>query len=68
MVTGKKTLMGGTVRSCGDHRIAMSAAVASIACEGPVVVEGAEAVQKSYPAFWDDFALLGGRVLLENSD
>ena len=68
VVTGKKTLMGGTVRSCGDHRIAMSAAVASIACEGPVVVEGVEAVQKSYPAFWDDFALLGGRVLLENSD
>ena len=51
-------LIGGTVESCNDHRIAMSAAVASILCRGRVTVTGAEAVSKSYPRFWEDFAAL----------
>ncbi|MCD8344231.1 MAG: 3-phosphoshikimate 1-carboxyvinyltransferase, partial [Oscillospiraceae bacterium] len=53
------------VSSCNDHRIAMSAAVASIACTGSVTVDGAEAVGKSYPAFWDDFESLGGCITRE---
>ena len=32
-----------------------------------VVVVGAEAVNKSYPAFWSDFTSLGGKVSLEES-
>ena len=59
--TGAK-LRGGTIDSCNDHRIAMSAAVASIICEGTVTVLTAQAVRKSYPAFWEDFARLGGCV------
>lgn len=51
--------------SCQDHRIAMSAAIASIACENEVVITGAEAVRKSYPAFWEDFKKLGGKVIIE---
>ena len=66
VVTGREKLTGGAVSSENDHRIAMSAAVASIACQRPVTVRGAQAVNKSYPAFWDDLALLGGRVLLED--
>ena len=58
-------LRGGTVNSYGDHRIAMSAAVAAIASIGEVVVENAECVNKSYPAFWEDYAALGGKVRLE---
>ena len=61
-VHGSDTLRGGTVDSFGDHRIAMSAAVAAIACKGPVTVLGAEAVEKSYPAFWADYRRLGGMV------
>lgn len=57
-------LTGGTVDAMGDHRIAMMAAVASISCTGPVTIFGAEAVDKSYPGFWRDFASLGGRVEL----
>ena len=53
LIRGGRPLTGGTVNSCGDHRIAMSAAVASALCD--VTVEGAEAVNKSYPKFWDDF-------------
>lgn len=48
---GKK-LTGGTVDGAGDHRIVMSAAVAAAVCSGPVVITGAEAVNKSYPGFF----------------
>jgi 3-phosphoshikimate 1-carboxyvinyltransferase len=40
----------------------MAAAVLGVACEGPVRVLGAEAVEKSYPAFWADYRRLGGEV------
>ena len=54
------TVHGGTVDSCGDHRIAMAAAIASTVSDGPVIVTGAECVAKSYPGFWEDFKKLGG--------
>lgn len=54
-------LRGGRVSAWNDHRIAMSMAVASLVCREPVLVEGCESVKKSYPSFWQDFALLGGR-------
>lgn len=66
VVTGRERLTGGELDSANDHRIAMSAAVAALACEGPVVLHGAQAVNKSYPAFWTDYARLGGRVALED--
>jgi 3-phosphoshikimate 1-carboxyvinyltransferase len=49
-------LAGGRADARGDHRIAMAAAVASLACEGPVVIEGAECVAKSWPGFFEDLA------------
>lgn len=58
-------MTGGDVDAFGDHRIAMMAAIASIACAGEVVIRGAEAVNKSYPDFWRDFSSLGGQVSLE---
>ena len=54
-------LRGGRVSAWNDHRIAMSMAVASLVCREPVLIEGSESVKKSYPGFWQDFALLGGR-------
>ncbi len=66
VVTGTGRLAGGAVDSANDHRIAMSAAVAAAACTGPVVIAGAQAVNKSYPGFWTDYATLGGRVTLED--
>ena len=44
---------------------AMLAAAAAPWCTGPVKIIGAEAVDKSYPGFWLDFASLGGYVSLE---
>ncbi len=60
MIVRGRRLSGGACDSFGDHRIAMSAAVASAQCAGPVSVTGAEAVEKSYPRFWEDFTALGG--------
>ena len=54
VIHGTGALRGGTVDSCNDHRIAMSAAVAASLCNDPVTVKGAQCVQKSYPAFWAD--------------
>ena len=51
---------GGIVDSVNDHRIAMSAAIASTVCTEPVTILGAEAVKKSYPHFWEEFSRLGG--------
>lgn len=55
-------LRGGVVNSENDHRIAMSAAIASCFCSRQVTVLDAGAVSKSYPGFWRDFAALGGRI------
>jgi len=59
-VTGS-SLEGGTVSSANDHRIAMSAAIASLRCNGDVTIETAEAVSKSYPDFYEKFIMLGGK-------
>lgn len=47
-------LTGGTVDACGDHRIAMLAAIASARCD--VRLRGAECVEKSDPHFWQTLA------------
>jgi len=61
VIQGKNKLQGGAVQSFGDHRIAMAAAVLSGACSNPVTIQNAEAVNKSYPAFFNDFqTALGG--------
>lgn len=54
-------LVGGTVDSVNDHRIAMSAAIAAIRCTEPITILGAQCVQKSYPKFFDEYRRLGGR-------
>jgi 3-phosphoshikimate 1-carboxyvinyltransferase len=61
LVTGG-TPTGGVVDSANDHRIAMLAAVLATRATGPVTIQGAECTAKSYPAFWEDFARLGGTV------
>ena len=53
-------LTGGIVNSMNDHRIAMSAAIAATFCTEPVVVLGAQCVEKSYPKFFEEYRRLGG--------
>ena len=62
VINGKKTLAGGETESYNDHRIAMAAAVAAVKCENAVIIRSAEAVNKSYPEFWNDYNKLGGNA------
>ena len=62
IIRGKETLAGGTIDAQGDHRVAMLAAVASVVCEDPVVITGAQAINKSYPSFWQELRELGKTV------
>ena len=56
-------LPGGTeVSSFNDHRIAMALSIGALFCRKPVEITGAEAVEKSYPGFFDDLRRLGVRL------
>ncbi len=59
-IPGTRFLKGGTVDGANDHRIVMAAAIAATRCTGPVTILGAEAVNKSYPSFWEEYKRLGG--------
>ena len=62
MIKGKPDLcLNGCVDSFNDHRMVMSCAVAALCSGGDVEVKNAQAVNKSYPSFFDDFILLGGK-------
>lgn len=62
-VVGGQPVAQCPVDSCGDHRIAMSAAVLSTISAGTTAIMGAECVAKSYPSFFEDFAALGGNIM-----
>ena len=66
-VTGTGKLIGGAADARNDHRIAMSAALASCFCSGQVSVKGADCVKKSYPAFWRDFEKLSCETVCEGN-
>jgi len=65
IIRGKTSLQGGTVDSHNDHRIAMMASVAALVCENEVILYGANAVNKSYPHFFDDYSSLGGKFQIK---
>lgn len=60
VVRGGSRLRGATVRSGGDHRLAMMLAIAGMQAAGETVVESADAASISYPEFPDVFRELGG--------
>ena len=69
-------ITGGTIplRAAGeclshnDHRIVMALSVLATVCDKPVCIRQAEAVNKSYPRFFDDLQNLGIKVELINAD
>lgn len=64
IIDGVSQLVGGTVDAHNDHRIAMMAAIAATRCENDVYIKGAEAVNKSYPLFFEHYRELGGHIEL----
>lgn len=65
-INGKSMLIGGEGQSFNDHRIAMCLAIAAIKCKNKVIINGAEAVNKSYPQFFSDYIKLGGLIDVVN--
>jgi len=53
VVRGPSRITGGSCKSHGDHRIAMMLAIAGLASERGVEIEGAEWVSISYPGFFE---------------
>ena len=53
---------GTTVRTEGDHRIAMSHLVLGLAAEQPVCVDEAEMIATSFPTFREAMRGIGARI------
>ena len=51
-ITGSEQLLGGTIDSCGDHRIAMSFSVAALVASGAITVTDIACVATSFPTFF----------------
>ncbi len=64
MIEGGGVLKGAIVHSHHDHRIAMACAVAALKADGETIIKEAEAVNKSYPGFYEDLKLLNAAVSL----
>ncbi len=52
VIHGVEQLSGGTVSSHGDHRIAMSMAVAALSAKESVTIDDAACTETSFPGFW----------------
>lgn len=53
IIRGPAPLRGARVKSHGDHRLAMSLAVAALVAEGQTTIEDVDCVATSFPSFWD---------------
>jgi 3-phosphoshikimate 1-carboxyvinyltransferase len=62
LVKGSNVMKGATTQSHHDHRIAMACAVAGLKADGETIIEEAEAIDKSYPNFYEHLKILGASV------
>jgi 3-phosphoshikimate 1-carboxyvinyltransferase len=67
LVKGGTGVKSVRVSSRHDHRIAMACAVAALKANGEVVIDDAEAVNKSYPQFWEHLQKLNAAVSLNHN-
>ncbi len=61
-INGNRNVAGATVNSNHDHRIAMACAVAALKAKGPTTIQGAEAINKSYPEFYNHLKRLNALI------
>lgn len=59
LIQGGQPLRGGEADGHNDHRIVMMAALAAVMAREDVQISGAQAVNKSYPGFFEDMRALG---------
>jgi 3-phosphoshikimate 1-carboxyvinyltransferase len=65
IIKGGGEIKATTMNSHNDHRIAMAGAILALKAEGDVIINSAEAVDKSYPDFYNDLAKLCGNNILK---
>ncbi len=66
LIKGGTAIQQSTVIAHHDHRIAMACAVAALKANGAVTIEHAEAINKSYPKFYEHLLNLG--AVLHDAD
>lgn len=66
IIEGGGPVQSASVSSHNDHRIAMACAVAALKAQGEVTIDGAGAVNKSYPQFWQHMQQLGVTLTLND--
>lgn len=62
LIKGGTGVNGATVHSHHDHRIAMACAVAALQATSEMTIEEAQAVNKSYPDFYEHLKRLGAQA------
>lgn len=62
----RSDLSGATVDSHGDHRVAMTLAIAGTRATGETVIENADCIKITYPGFVDALKSLGADITVEN--
>jgi 3-phosphoshikimate 1-carboxyvinyltransferase len=67
IIEGGKKVKGAAVHSRHDHRIAMACAVAALGADESTTIDEAEAVNKSYPQFWQHLQRLNATLSLSNN-
>ena len=60
IIEGEKELHGAVIETYGDHRIAMSFAIAALLADGETIINGRDVVNISYPSFFEDLSKLEG--------
>ena len=58
VISGKSNLVGTSVDSFDDHRIAMTMGIAGVLSDGVTEIKRAEANMISYPGFWENLSIL----------
>lgn len=64
LIKGGGKIQGASVHSRHDHRIAIACAVAALGAQGDVIIDEAEAINKSYPQFWEHIRSISATLSL----
>lgn len=62
IINGGAAIHGARLNGYNDHRIVMAFSVAALYAQGETVIDGAQSIDKSYPAFFEDYNRLGGKA------
>ena len=62
IINGSGKMSGADLKGYNDHRIVMAFSVAGLFAEGKTTIDDAMSINKSYPDFFEDYNMLGGRA------